>query len=267
MARQGAHIVKDATAPAGRLADNSLPMPKLFARREVTLPTPFGLLVLGLGLALLLATLGLNVARFLAVNEPLSPARAPGPITLAVEGWVNEHELDQVVRLAASGRYRRILTANGPVDGFSTHATYAERAAAYLAPRLPPGVELLAAPSPATLQDRTFVSAVWLRDLAQVRGEPVRALDVATRGVHARRTWAMYRQAFGPEVPVGILALPARDYDPERWWLSSAAFKAVLGEVFALAWVNCCFWPGPAGSDFEFPGLPRVAGSLPAQKP
>jgi hypothetical protein len=205
---------------------------------------------------LLLAALALAarwVQPFLAVVAP-----APGAKVLVVEGWAYASELDQAALWARQRNYEWVLTSGGPMNAWGDNRTYAERAAQYLAPRLPPSVKLQAVSSPNPPQDRTFTTAVWVRDWARLHKVDVTAIDVMAGGVHARRSRAMYRLAFGPQTHVGIIAAASMDEDQTRWWRNSQAFKDVLGEGFSALWSTCCFWPGPAGSRFDFPGLKRL---------
>lgn len=231
-------------------------MPALFHRREVFLPTIWGwLLVLGvLGVAAIL--LGRHVGGWLAVSEPAVGANGGPAVLLVVEGWLGERELDDAAAYARQRGYRRVVTSGGRIQSFSTIASYAERAEQRLRERLP-GVSVEAVPTPQTAQDRTYASAVWVRDWAQQRAVPVETIDVYSLGAHARRTRMLYRLAFGEQTQVGIIAGVPQDSDVEHWWTTSEAAKDVLMEVVSLAWTQCCFWPAPRGSHDERWGAPR----------
>ncbi len=230
-------------------------MPALFRRRQVILPTLLGWL---LAFALLGAA-GTLVARhlggWLAVSEPVE---GPPAQWLVVEGWLGERDLDAAAAFARQRGYRRVVTTGGPITSFASHATYAERAAQRLQALLP-GVPVEAVPMPATKQDRTYASAVWLRDWAQQRAVPTEAIDVYSLGAHARRTRILYRMAFGEATRIGIIAGPPHDSDIERWWTTSEAAKMVVMEAASLVWTGCCFWPAPRGSHDERWGAPPRA--------
>lgn len=242
-------------------------MPALFCQRQVWLPTAWGLLILVLAAAAMAALLATQANRFLAISEPVRQPDGRGARVLVIEGWIGEPDLDQAVQMFRRGGYERIVTSGGPIPSFSTFATYADRAADYL--RRHPGlrgVAVDAVPSPATRQDRTFASAVWVRDWAARTGVRMDSLDVLTHDVHARRTRAVFRLAFGPQVPVGVIATPALEVDMVHWWTNSHAFKSTLGETLSLAWTTCCFWPAASGSHEERWAVPPRAAS-PASTP
>jgi hypothetical protein len=225
---------------------------RLLRRREVLLPTLWGWLVIVALLAGGAWALALSIGGWLAVSEPL-PTRV-----LVVEGWLPERELDDAAAYARAQGYERVITTGGPIESFSAFASYAERAADHLRKRAP-GLAVDAVPAPATAQDRTYASAVWLRDWAARERVALEAFDLYTLGAHARRSRMLYRLAFGDGVQVGIVAGAPRRADPRRWWTSSEAAKAVWLESASVAWTWCCFRPPPRGSHEERWAVPPVA--------
>jgi hypothetical protein len=234
----------------------------LFRRRQVWLPTLGGALLL-IGLAgTVLVALALAANGLLA---PQAPARGPdgrGARTLVVEGWLGAYELAQVATAIRGGRYERVLTTGGPLDLVGEDAgatTYAARAAAWLRARGLGDVPVVAVPAPASARDRTYVTALMVRDWARQSGLALDAIDLYSVGVHARRSRWLYRLALGPGVEVGVLAAAPGSFDTERWWASSAGAKAVIGEVVGLAWTACCFWPPAPSSDEDQRDVPGTS--------
>jgi hypothetical protein len=136
------------------------------------------------------------------------------------------------------------------------YGTYAKLAADYLAQHGIPHNVITAAPAPQSAQDRTFLSAVVLRDLARQQGLNLDAMDVFSSGTHARRTRLLFQMALGSKARVGVLAARPSGYYgqyylPENWWRSSDAAESVVMQSIGLIWVKCCFWPGPPGSKDE----------------
>jgi hypothetical protein len=220
-------------------------MPRLFRRREVLLPTLWGWLLIGGAIVAASVLGGRQLGPWLAVTEPRRAARV-----VVIEGWLREGELDDAAAYVRARGYSRVITSGGPIRSFSSFASYAERAAHHLRQRLP-DVAVDAAPTPYTAQDRTFASAVWVRDWATQRGVALDAVDIYSLGPHARRTRWLYRLAFGPDSRVGIIAGVPREGDAVRWWTTSESGKAVLMEAGSLLWTACCFWPPPRGSHEE----------------
>ena len=238
-----------------------MPLPSLTARRLVRLPTVWGwLLLLGVTTAASWAAASL-VYPFLAVTE-----LAPGARTLVVEGWLDATELEDVAPFLRGHRYERVLVTGGPVLAWAdtqTLVSSAERGAVYLRHHGVDALPVIAVPAPASAQDRTFLSAVMVREWAAREHMPLDAIDVFSAGAHARRTRTVYRLALGARTEVGIVATPSHEFDAEHWWRSSAAAKTVLGETIGLAWTTCCFWPPAPGSHEERWAVPPPAATPP----
>jgi hypothetical protein len=188
-----------------------------------------------------------TIGGYLAPSDPARGHDGQGARTLVVEGWLDESELNQALATFRRGGYRRIVTAGGPIDSWQEGVvwpTFAERAASYLQRHGVAEYVVVAAPAPQSAQDRTFLSAVVVRERLRRADPDLDAVDLFSSGAHARRSRLAYRMAFGPAVEVGIVAATPRHYDVERWWTTSEGTKTVLGELLGLAWTECCFWPG-----------------------
>lgn len=232
-------------------------LPALFRRRNVPVPTLAGTLVLLACGALALLGVVRTVYPFLAPNAPV------GGSLLVVEGWAGVPAFDEAARRFSSGRYARVIATGGPIEADSpcaqTDATWAAHAVRNLHERGVPDAALAAVPSPASAQDRTYLSAVALREWLAARGERATGIDVVTLGPHGRRTRRLYSQAFGDAVPIGILSVASLEYDPAHWWRTSEGTKRIVVESIGLAWTTCCFHPGPPGSHEEMWAEPRDA--------
>ena len=221
---------------------------------------------LGVGFAL-----GANA--WLSPHDPARGTDGRGARTLVVEGWLNEQGLEQAVAAFRRGRYERIVTTGGPIEPWIDRGgwgDFATRAAAYLRQHVPAGVPVVAVPAPDSAQDRTYLTAVTLRDWAAQSHTELGAIDLYSSGVHARRSRMLYRMALGPRVEVGVLAATPENFDAAHWWTTSAGTKTTLGEALSVAWTACCFWPAAPGSHEErwaVPAAPPVPASAPAPAP
>ena len=72
-------------------------------------------------------------------------------------------------------------------------------------------------PSHINGRDRTYSSAVALRNWLGEYNINVRSLNVLTEDAHARRTRLLFAKAFGPKVHVGVIAVSNPDYDARHW--------------------------------------------------
>lgn len=220
---------------------------RLFRRREVWMPTVWGWLALMLISAVVLVVGARNLHEFLAVNRPV------GASVLVVEGWLDPEGLDQAAATFRKGHYARIVTTGGPVDnwpGTRGYASFAERAADYLKRQhAVPDDQVTSVPAPPSAENRTYLSAVMVREWARRSGFALDRLDIFSSGTHARRSRLLYRLAFGPSVEVGVYAARSIDYDGEKWWRTETGARDVLEQAFALLWAKCFFWPSSPGGD------------------
>jgi uncharacterized SAM-binding protein YcdF (DUF218 family) len=189
--------------------------------------------------SLLIAT---NAYRFLAVTERVNSR------TLVVEGWVHEYAIQAAAKEFRAGSYDLIFTTGGPVVGkggyINDYNTSASVGAELLKKTNIPGEKVQMVPSRVIGRDRTYNSAVALRNWFAEHNLHVNSINVVTEDVHARRTRLLFAEAFGPHVSLGIIAVPNVDYDAKHWWQYSEAVEHVIGESVAYVYAKCFFYPG-----------------------
>jgi hypothetical protein len=215
---------------------------KFVRRRTCLVPTWRGSLVLLLAGGLLLWVLVRGAHPFLALQAPI-----PGGV-LAVEGWAPDYALAETLAEFKRNSYQKLYVTGGPLDQgapLSEYRTCAELGAAILVRMGLDSNVVQAVPAPAVRQDRTYASAVALRRWLQEHQVKATNVNVISVGPHARRTRLLFEKALGPEATVGILAVEERDYDPQRWWKSSAGFRTVTDELIAYAYARWLFRPAP----------------------
>ena len=96
-------------------------------------------------------------------------------------------------------------------------------------------------PSHVNGRERTYSSAIALRDWFREHNTPVDNINVLTEGAHAPRTRLLYQKAFGRNVTVGIIAVSNPDYDPKQWWRYSDGVREVTGESIAYIYAKFFF--------------------------
>ena len=212
----------------------------LTRRANVPLPTWRGWILILLFCCLVLMGGRRAVYPFLAVNSP-----EPGGL-LVIEGWAPSYALEMAREELKAGHYQRICVTGGPLElgaNLTSFGSYAEVGAASLI-KLGLGTnEVQAVPAPWVRQDRTYTSAVALG--AWIKEHPVSPLKMTlvTVGPHARRSRLMFAKALGKDFRVGVVAVPPSDYEPSKWWKSSAGFRNVTGEIIAYLYAKVWFRP------------------------
>ena len=196
------------------------------------------LLFAGIVLAL---TLQYTLYGFLAVADPVPPSEC-----LVVEGWMQADELRQAYAEFKQGGYRLIITSGCRVtDQWDPKlvVTYADWAASKLRRIGVPNDLIQAVPSYVQRKDRTYSSAVAVREWMERQGIHVTQLNVVTEGAHARRSRLLFQKAFGSNVKIGVIPIEDEQFDPAQWWRTSEGVREVLGESIAYIYARCFFYP------------------------
>ena len=177
---------------------------------------------------------------FLAVHAPVKTS------ALVIEGWVPRYAVTNFVAKVAND-YSDIFTTGGVTlaDGKSHNDadTYASVTKARLIRAGVPAAKLHVVPSWIVKRDRTYSSALALREWCRTNDVHLTAFNVVTLGPHARRSRLLHEKAFGKGVEVGIIPLTNVEYDPDHWWQYSEGVKETLSE--AAAYLYSRFWFSP----------------------
>lgn len=181
----------------------------------------------------------IGIEPFLAVTY-----RVPASV-LVVEGWIHEYAIRAGVEEFKSGSYERVFTTGGPVVGLGGYINDYQTAAGVGADLLKkagvPAQSIQMVPSRVVGRDRTYASAVALREWFREHNISVQSINVVTENVHARRTRLLFERAFGKRVTVGIIAVRNPDYDSKHWWRYSQGLKDVLNEGIAFLYAKFFF--------------------------
>jgi hypothetical protein len=191
-----------------------------------------------------------NLAFYLAKTQPIQGQY------LIVEGWISEPALLKAKTLFEQGPYQLLITSGGPDNGQlePDYPSYADKAAAFLIEQGFDAKKLHIASAPASAQNRTYLSAVKVRNWFEKQDIIPASFNIVSASVHARRSQQLYQMAFGSDVKVGVIAIAPERYSLKTWWKSSEGIKSVLAEVIGLGHTFCCFDPGEVGSHQELWG-------------
>ncbi len=182
-----------------------------------------------------------NIYPFLAVTERISAD------TLVVEGWIHEYAARSAADEFEHGGYQQIFTTGGPVVGkggyINDYNTSASVGADLLKKTGIPRESIQMVPSRVSGRDRTYSSAVALRNWFAQHDMHVSSINVMTEQAHARRTRLLFEEALGPHVNIGIIAISSPDYDAKHWWRYSDGVREVIGEGIAYLYAKLFFQP------------------------
>jgi hypothetical protein len=188
--------------------------------------------------AIIITAVGLRTLYpFLAITETV-PTRI-----LVLDGWLPTYDINKAAALYLAGHYQTLLDVNGTYD---FQAVDQDPGNAYIVSRIlvRDGIPREQV-NPVVFQgvkiDRTYISAVAVKEWCRQHGIPLQSLDIATLGPHARRSRLIYEKALGKGVKVGVIALDDPAYDSLRWWRSSEGVREVLFEFVAYVYVRFLF--------------------------
>lgn len=215
----------------------------LLQRRECVVPTWRGVLAALVFAAVAGFLFVRNVYPFLAVNEP-----SPGGV-LVIEGWASDFAMREAIGEFQRHPYAAFVVTGGPIEKgavFSEFETYAEFGEATLEKMGVAVDQVHSVPAPQVDKDRTYASALALKEWLQQRSLPTHNVNVLSMGCHSRRSRLLFQRAFGPGTTIGITALEEPGWFRKPWWATSYGVRGVLNEVMAYGYARFLFDPDRA---------------------
>ncbi|MFA6286322.1 MAG: hypothetical protein WC661_02990 [Opitutaceae bacterium] len=220
------------------MPDDRPPFFGLLQRRACLCPTWRGWLLAALIVLPLVVTGLRRLQPFLAVTAPVTST------VLVVEGWMPDYGLKEVIAETHRTPYVTLVVTGGPLERgapLSNFGTYADLGAATLDKLGVTTPHPQAVPATDVYRDRTFTSALALRDWLKARGPIPEKINLVSLGTHARRSRLLFNKVFGPDVEIGIIAVPDRGYDAQHWWRSSQGFRSVTDEFIGYLYARFIF--------------------------
>ena len=191
---------------------------------------------------------GLVLLLFLFTIHPfLAPTKPVAADILIADNCLVDYGLKKLSDEFRSGNYSLILCAGVQLPQGDPLAEYYKTSAELSVAILKKfGINeraIVAIPPKPVKRDRTFVSALAVKDWLTRNNIHPKGINVFSVGPHARRSWMLFKEALGEEIPVGIIALESREYDPRRWWKTSSGVRTVLDETIAYIYAKLVFDP------------------------
>lgn len=211
---------------------------RLIHRKEMWTLTFQGWIVTLLCIAALSLGIVTNLHSFLSVSSPVQAD------ILVVEGWLPDGALKGAIAEFNSHSYKKLITTGLPLLKGSYLAEYnnfAELAAATLIALGFDQQNLVAVPATDVIKYRTYAGAAALRQWLEKSDLKGKSINVYTLGVHARRSWLIFKQVLAP-IEVGVIAAKPIDYDPKKWWNYSAGVRSVIDETIAYIYARLVNW-------------------------
>ncbi|MCF8380751.1 MAG: hypothetical protein K9H49_14350 [Bacteroidales bacterium] len=196
-------------------------------------------LIIGLNSLLVFFTLK-YISTFLVVNKPLTTE------ILVVDGLLPGYAYDSIVKLIKKEDYKYLITTGVDVDyTFNSNEQFniADFSYKILNTKKIENCQLLSAPAHFIDRDRTYSSAVALREWFITQRIFPGKINVVSFSCHSRRTWVLYRKAFNDFAEVGIISVKDQSYDYARWYYYSRGVRQVLSETIGYVYSIIFFHP------------------------
>jgi len=202
-------------------------------------------LILGINLLALIVIIR-SISAFLVVNRPLETE------VLIVDGLLPGYGYDSIVSLVKKNSYKYLITTGADVDyvyNSGEHFNIAEFSYNVLSTKDIGDCKLYKAPAHNVVRDRTFTSAITLKNWFVRNKIFPWKINIVSFSCHARRTWILYRKAFRQYAEVGIITIPDMSYNYKKWYNNSKGVRMVLSETIGYIYSTVFFHPKIRGNE------------------
>lgn len=181
-----------------------------------------------------------NIYPFLSTNEPVKAD------VLVVEGWLPDYAFKDAVNEYNLHKYKFIVTSGGPlIKGYylSEYKNFANLGKQILIKLGVDEKKIVTIPVKYVQKDRTYDSAIALKQWLAKNNKNIKSINVFTLGSHARRTLLLYNEAFEDSIVIGIYADKNKDFENDKWWTTSQGVRTVIGNFIAYIYAKFFFYP------------------------
>ncbi len=183
----------------------------------------------------------ITIHDFLAKNKPVNAS------ILVIEGYVSDSVLDSVVVLLKREPPQLVVCAGLPFSKGELCSEYGSNADYNAAMLRTKGVDsslhIISAPSEFTDKERTYTTALKVKERLKEMGYISGNMNVVCVGTHARRSLLLYRKALGQKWNIGVYSFLDSRYPGNRWWKTSEGARDVVYEMFGYIYCLIFFHP------------------------
>jgi len=182
---------------------------------------------------------------------------------MVVEGWVGPETIDAAADAFSHESFRWVVAAGGPTGERRNRKrqTYAEIAADGLIEAGVASEKIIRAPARDVETQRTYESAIAVREALVMKGLSPKTLTIFTRGVHARRSQLVYSKVFGRDTQISVISWQPTSQHTKFWWQSSARAKDFFTETIGYVY-EALFDSGRTGEKAIIPQSRAASNSM-----
>jgi len=176
----------------------------------------------------------------------LAPQAPPHKGVMVVEGWMHDFALDEAITMYKLGDYDKIVCTGVPIETGNylvQFKSFSEMTAARLRKLGIPENEIVVTTAELQKKDRTYLSAVALREAIMAYNIEGTDFHLVTTGPHGRRSRLLFQKALGDKYNIGITCLEDTGYESKHWYAYSMGVRKVIGESIAYLYAKFIFRP------------------------
>ena len=174
----------------------------------------------------------------------LSPVDRQSASILVLEGATNDHVLIAAMNEFKKHPYQLLITTGTPLEYGAVLSEYKNTASIAGQSLIKLGFDstrLIVVESDAIIHDRTFNSAIALKQWFRKHQLRVDAINLMSMGVHGGRSRMLFSMALGDSIKVGVISVPNQYYSEDTWWKSSKGFRETLNEALGYFYTKYFF--------------------------
>jgi hypothetical protein len=178
-----------------------------------------------------------------SVLAPIQPAQTK---ILVLEGFISDYILADAIREFNDNHYTLLITTGTPIEYGKMLAKYKNTAMAAGMSLIKLGFDstkLVIVEADEIKNDRTYNSAIKLREWISGNRPEIKAINLMTMSVHGGRSRLLFQAALGDSIKVGIISIPNFYYNQHSWWKSSKGFRETMNEALGYFYIRFFFRP------------------------
>lgn len=179
------------------------------------------------------------VHNYLSLNNPIKSK------ILVIDGMFPGYVYDSLVKIINRDKYEIVVTTGietdyvfSPEDNFNT----AEISYKILKKKDLKNCRLEKAPAGAIVKNRTYNSALTLKNWLKQNDLEGNGFNIASFGAHSRRTHILYKKVF-KDIDIGMISIRDVSYNPVKWYKYARGMRMVLSETITCVFVKLFFFP------------------------
>jgi hypothetical protein len=176
----------------------------------------------------------------------LAPVQREQTEVLVLEGFISDYVLLDAIKEFNNNHYTLLITTGTPLEYGDLLAPYRNTATVAGMSLLKLGFDsakLVIIGTDEIRNDRTYNSAVRLKQWIRDNRPGIKAINLMTMSVHGGRSKLLFKAALGDSIRVGIISVPNYYYGPNSWWKSSKGFRETMNEAMGYFYVRYFFRP------------------------